>query len=72
MVVAGISPYEAWKQPILRLLDTADGVFVGLLVAWIGRHIGSEDSRDNLRKLEFQHRAQPMMKNVTQQTRNDE
>jgi len=41
MVVAGISPHEAWKQPILRLLDTADGVVVGLLVAWIGRHIGS-------------------------------
>jgi len=54
MVVAGISPHEAWKQPILRLLDTADGVFVGLLVAWIGRHIGSEDSRNNPRKLEFQ------------------
>jgi hypothetical protein len=54
MVVAGISPYEAWKQPILRLLDTADGVVMDLLAAWLGRHIGSEDSRDNLRKLEFQ------------------
>ena len=54
MVVAGISPHEAWKQPILRLLDTTSGVVVGLLAAWIGRHIGSEDSRDNPRKLELQ------------------
>jgi Fusaric acid resistance protein-like len=51
MVVAGISPHEAWKQPILRLLDTTDGVVVGLLAAGIGRHIVHEDSRDNPREL---------------------
>jgi uncharacterized membrane protein YccC len=36
MVVAGISPQHAWKQPILRLLDTVVGVAVGLVGSWIG------------------------------------
>jgi Fusaric acid resistance protein-like len=35
MVVAGISPEHAWKQPILRLLDTLVGVAVGILGARI-------------------------------------
>jgi uncharacterized membrane protein YccC len=49
MVVAGISPHDAWKQPILRLLDTTDGVVVGLLAAWIGRHIGRRNLEDKPR-----------------------
>lgn len=36
MVVAGSSPQHAWKQPILRLLDTLVGVAIGILGAWIG------------------------------------
>jgi uncharacterized membrane protein YccC len=36
MVVAAISPDHAWKQPILRLLDTIVGVAVGIAGAWIG------------------------------------
>jgi hypothetical protein len=36
MVVAGISPEHAWKQPILRLVDTLVGVAVGIVGAWIG------------------------------------
>jgi uncharacterized membrane protein YccC len=36
MVVAGISPQHAWKQPILRLIDTIVGIGVGILGAWIG------------------------------------
>jgi Fusaric acid resistance protein-like len=36
MVVAGISPQHAWKQPILRLADTVVGVAVGVFGAWIG------------------------------------
>jgi uncharacterized membrane protein YccC len=36
MVVAALSPHNAWRQPILRLLDTAVGVFVGVAAAWIG------------------------------------
>jgi hypothetical protein len=36
MVVAALSPAEAWRQPLLRLLDTVVGVTVGLMFAWIG------------------------------------
>jgi hypothetical protein len=33
LVVASISPVRAWIQPILRLLDTAAGVTVGIVAA---------------------------------------
>lgn len=36
MVVAALSPHNAWQQPILRLVDTVAGVAVGLAAAWIG------------------------------------
>jgi uncharacterized membrane protein YccC len=36
LVVASLSPHEAWRQPILRLADTAIGVVVGLVAAWLG------------------------------------
>lgn len=39
MVVAELSPHEAWLQPILRLLDTLVGVVVGLAAAWISCRI---------------------------------
>jgi uncharacterized membrane protein YgaE (UPF0421/DUF939 family) len=35
MVVAALSPHGAWRQPILRLIDTAVGVAVGVAVAWL-------------------------------------
>jgi uncharacterized membrane protein YgaE (UPF0421/DUF939 family) len=35
MVVADLSPHDAWRQPILRLADTAVGVAVGVAVAWL-------------------------------------
>jgi uncharacterized membrane protein YgaE (UPF0421/DUF939 family) len=38
MVVAGLSPHDAWRQPILRLADTVIGVAVGLVAAWLGLH----------------------------------
>lgn len=38
MVVAGISPEHAWKQPILRLIDTFIGIAVGIAGAWISLH----------------------------------
>jgi hypothetical protein len=47
MVVAGISPHNAWLQPILRLLDTVVGVGVGLAAAWLGRHISGGTSPGN-------------------------
>jgi uncharacterized membrane protein YccC len=36
LVVASLSPHEAWRQPILRLADTAVGVAVGVVAAWLG------------------------------------
>jgi uncharacterized membrane protein YccC len=36
MVAAGLSPHDAWQQPILRLTDTAIGVAVGVVAAWLG------------------------------------
>ena len=35
LVVSGISPEHAWKQPILRLIDTAVGIVVGIAGGWI-------------------------------------
>jgi uncharacterized membrane protein YccC len=43
MVVAAISPHGAWQQPILRLVDTAVGVAVGVPAAWIGTRAVSWD-----------------------------
>jgi uncharacterized membrane protein YccC len=40
MVVAGISPEKAWEQPILRLVDTAVGILVGVAAAWIALSLG--------------------------------
>ena len=39
MVVASLSPHNAWKQPILRFADTVIGVAVGLGAAWIGLRV---------------------------------
>jgi hypothetical protein len=36
MVVAALSPHNAWQQPILRMVDTATGIAVGIAAAWIG------------------------------------
>jgi uncharacterized membrane protein YgaE (UPF0421/DUF939 family) len=36
MVLAAISPHDAWQQPILRLADTAVGIAMGIGVSWIG------------------------------------
>lgn len=35
MVVAAVSPQDAWQQPILRFADTVIGVAVGIATAWI-------------------------------------
>lgn len=39
MVVAGISPQHAWRQPILRLFDTLIGIAVGITGVWIARGV---------------------------------
>jgi uncharacterized membrane protein YccC len=36
MVVAGMSPHDAWQQPLLRLLDTVIGIAVGIACIRIG------------------------------------
>jgi hypothetical protein len=44
MVVAAIGPHGAWREPILRLVDTALGTSIGVGAAWIctfGRQVGS-------------------------------
>jgi hypothetical protein len=45
MVVAGISPQHAWKQPILRLIDTLVGIGVGIAGAWIGLKLATRISQ---------------------------
>ena len=35
MVVAIISPADAWHQPLLRLVDTVVGIFVGVVFNWV-------------------------------------
>jgi uncharacterized membrane protein YccC len=35
MVVAAISPRQAWIQPVLRMVDTIIGVSVGVVAAWL-------------------------------------
>lgn len=52
MVVAAISPDHAWKQPILRLVDTIVGTAVGILGAMItsltrGRRVRMSQTRSN-------------------------
>ena len=36
MVVAGMSPRDAWQQPLLRLVDTVIGIAVGIACIRIG------------------------------------
>jgi hypothetical protein len=40
MVVAALSPDHAWRQPILRVVDTIVGVAVGVVGAWISLKSG--------------------------------
>jgi uncharacterized membrane protein YccC len=37
LIVAEVSPHDAWTQPILRLADTVIGVAVALAAAWLVR-----------------------------------
>jgi uncharacterized membrane protein YccC len=41
MVVAAISPQNAWEQPILRLVDTAIGIAVGVAASVIAYRIAT-------------------------------
>jgi uncharacterized membrane protein YccC len=35
MVVAAMSPADAWQQPLLRLADTMVGIAVGVACKWV-------------------------------------
>jgi uncharacterized membrane protein YccC len=39
MVVAGISPHDAWLQPILRLMDSVVGIAVGIVASWVSLRV---------------------------------
>ena len=39
MVVAAMSPQDAWHQPLLRLADTVVGIAVGVACKWIGSSV---------------------------------
>jgi uncharacterized membrane protein YgaE (UPF0421/DUF939 family) len=39
LVVAGLSPEGAWRQPILRLIDTLIGIGVGVTCKWIASYV---------------------------------
>ncbi|MGO9900641.1 MAG: FUSC family protein [Solirubrobacteraceae bacterium] len=40
MVVAAVSPHDAWQQPILRGVDTAIGIAVGVAASSIALRLG--------------------------------
>ena len=48
MVVAALSPHNAWRQPILQLIDTAVGVAVGVAVAWLCTYAIAGDRAGNI------------------------
>ena len=35
MIVATMSPQDAWHQPLLRLADTVVGIAIGVACMWI-------------------------------------
>jgi uncharacterized membrane protein YccC len=43
MVVAAMSPSDAWQQPLLRLVDTIVGIAVGVTCKWAASFLFSKD-----------------------------
>jgi uncharacterized membrane protein YccC len=39
LVVAAISPQDAWQQPLLRLVDTVVGITVGVACKWAASYL---------------------------------
>ena len=35
MVAAALSPHDAWQQPLLRAIDTAVGIAIGVAASWL-------------------------------------
>jgi hypothetical protein len=40
LVVAAQTPDKTWEPPVLRLINTAIGIGVGLAMAWLTRRLG--------------------------------
>jgi len=55
LVVAGISPQHAWKQPVLRLLDTLVGIAVGIVGARIALKLARRIPTPSLADLPQRH-----------------
>jgi uncharacterized membrane protein YccC len=49
MVVAAMSPNDAWQQPLLRLFDTVVGIALGVVCKWIGSYLFFLGERLNVR-----------------------
>ena len=47
LVIANISPENAWIQPILRLVDTSAGILVGIAASWISLGLGLSSSLEH-------------------------
>jgi uncharacterized membrane protein YccC len=45
--IAAISPGNAWIQPILRSVDTAVGILVGVAASWISLGLGLSSSLEH-------------------------
>ena len=39
VAATGMSPLNAWHQPLLRLIDTVVGIRVGVACKWIASHV---------------------------------
>jgi uncharacterized membrane protein YccC len=39
MIIAASNPEDAWRQPLLRLVDTIVGIAVGVACKWIGSFV---------------------------------
>jgi len=44
MVVAAMSPVDAWQQPLLRLVDTIVGIAVGVACKWAASFLFSKNT----------------------------
>jgi uncharacterized membrane protein YccC len=60
MVVAEISPQHAWKDPILRIIDTIVGIVVGIAAAWIGIRVAGWLATSSISS-----RSKPPLRNST-------
>jgi len=39
MIIAASNPEDAWRQPLLRLVDTIVGIAIGVACKWVGSFV---------------------------------